>query len=382
MFRKIFRFIGRVILLVLSIVFCAAGLEIGLRATGNFAPDTFHKLKPKSEFNDVATDWNVVYKTNSLGFRDEEHPLEKSKGLTRIVVLGDSFTFGQGCERGQIFPDLLQARLKAQGYQAEVLNISDIGIGPEAYFVLFKEVVKRYQPDVVILNVLGNDASQVQQAPWLNRVTRTASHYSNFFTLVRTVRRQLAARGLDDFWNFGKQPNSQKGPDAETQARIDSFRKRYGEAANNLLVSCTTDPNDVARWINTEANGSGWHDFVEYLAAINQMAQQTNCKLLLAVVPDGAEVDPHQVELRQSLGVPLQASALTETPGFQTLVHQFAEHNKIAYFDPLNEFRQVRSGLYFATDLHWTPAGHRLYAEGLARELVQLKYVSPQAASK
>src|SRR5262245_18585031 len=377
MLKKLLRFIGRVILLVLTIVFAVAGLELGLRATGNFAPASFHKLKPNSEFKDVETDWNVVYKTNSLGFRDEEHPLEKGKGVTRIVVLGDSFTFGQGGERGQIFPDVLQARLKAEGYQAEVLNISDIGIGPEAYFVLFKDVVTRFHPDVVVLNVFGNDASWVPQAPWLNRVTRKASHYSNFFTLVRTVRRQLAAREQGDFWSsIVKQATSQKGPDAETQARIDNFRKRYGTEANNLLASCTADPNDVARWINTEASGSGWHDFVEYVTGINQLAQQMNCKFLLAVVPDGAEVDPHQLELRQSLGVPLKASSLTETPGFQTLVHQFAERNKIACFDPLEEFRHVRSGLYFATDLHWTPAGHRLYAEGLSRELVERKFVN------
>jgi lysophospholipase L1-like esterase len=358
-------------------------VEIGLKATGNFDPASFHKLKPNSEFKDVETDWNVVYKTNSLGFRDEEHPLEKTKGITRIVVLGDSFTFGQGCERGQIFPDVLQARLKAQGYQAEVLNISDIGIGPEAYFVLFKDVVRRFQPDVVILNVFGNDASQAQRAPWLNRVTRTASHYSNFFTLVRTVRRQMAARGQKDFWTtIGKQANAQNGPDSATQARIDSFRKRYGSAANNLLASCTADPNDVARWINTEPGGSGWIDFEEYLAAINQMAQQINCKLLLGIVPDGAQVDPHQLEVRQSLGVPLETASLTETPRFQTLVHQFAERQKIACFDPLEEFRHVRSGLYFATDLHWTPAGHKLYAEGLARELVQLKFLSLPPAEK
>jgi hypothetical protein len=189
----------------------------------------------------------------------------------------------------------------------------------------------------------------------------------------------MVARGQGDFWSsIGKQSSGQTGPDSVTQARIDSFRKRYGSAANNLLASCTADPDDVARWINTQPNGSGWVKFEEYTAAIDKMAQQINSKFLLAVVPDGAQVDPHQLEIRQNLGVPLQASSLTETPGFQTLVHQFAERNKIACFDPLEEFRRVRSGLYFATDLYWTPAGHRLFAEGLARELVQLEFVNHQ----
>jgi hypothetical protein len=87
-----------------SILFCIAGVEIGLRATGNFAPASFHKLKPNSEFKDVETDWNVVYKTNSLDSATRTSGGE-GKGLANSCSWY-SFTFGQGCERGRL-PDVL-----------------------------------------------------------------------------------------------------------------------------------------------------------------------------------------------------------------------------------------------------------------------------------
>ena len=56
---------------------------------------------------------------------------------------------------------------------------------------------------------------------------------------------------------------------------------------------------------------------------------------------------------------------------FQTLVQQFASREGIPVIDPLADFRRVRDGLYFQTDLHWTPGGHRLFAEQLSQYLKQ-----------
>jgi hypothetical protein len=38
----------------------------------------------------------VVVQTNLLGSRENEYPVERRPGVRRIVVLGDSFTFGTG----------------------------------------------------------------------------------------------------------------------------------------------------------------------------------------------------------------------------------------------------------------------------------------------
>jgi hypothetical protein len=100
-----------------------------------------------------------------------------------------------------------------------------------------------------------------------------------------------------------------------------------------------------------------------------RLCRAAGCPLVIAVVPDGAQVDPEQAEVRRLLGVPLPADVVSAQGRFQALVRELARRNGAACLDPLEDFRRVRSGLYFPADLHWTPAGHRLYAESLARLL-------------
>src|SRR5882672_9124614 len=60
---------------------------------------------------------------NHLGFRESEVP-PKTPGRYRIVVVGDSFTWGQGIETGERFSNLLEGFL---GPQYEVLNFGRPG---------------------------------------------------------------------------------------------------------------------------------------------------------------------------------------------------------------------------------------------------------------
>ncbi len=45
---------------------------------------------------------------NSLGLRDPERPHAKPEGIKRVVLLGDSVTWGWGDNRGERFSDFLE----------------------------------------------------------------------------------------------------------------------------------------------------------------------------------------------------------------------------------------------------------------------------------
>jgi GDSL-like lipase/acylhydrolase family protein len=346
-------------LVAAGIVTAAMLAEVALRIGGLYSPASFHLLPARSRLRDTQTGWDLIYETNSLGWRDEEYGEAKPVGTFRVAAVGDSFTFGQGCARGEIFPDVLEAQLRASG-GAEVLNLSSPGLGPEGYLVLVEEAL-RYRPDVVVVSFCANDASAAKPSP-ATATVRGLSHRFRLFVLLREASRRMAWPG--SAWD-------RVGRSGELPPLPAEFERRYGRVRTNLVAAALTDPAEVARWSDVPGRGEGWEELQRYAGRMARACRAGRCRLVFAVVPDGAEVDPEQVEFRRLLGVPLSPDVLTGPGRFQVLVGEMARRVGAESFDPLEDFRAVRRGLYFPLDLHWTAAGHRLYAEALARHLAR-----------
>lgn len=101
---------------------------------------------------------DYVGKSNSLGFRDREHPIEKVPGTFRILVLGDSVAAGQGVRWAKDnFPPLLEKGLIAGGLQAEVINFAVTGYNTQQEVETLRDKGLVFQPDLVLLSYCLND---------------------------------------------------------------------------------------------------------------------------------------------------------------------------------------------------------------------------------
>lgn len=72
----------------------------------------------------------------------------------RILVVGDSLSAGYGVTPGKGWVDLLRAKL---GDAAEVVNASVSGQTTRGGAALLPDALKRHQPDILILELGGND---------------------------------------------------------------------------------------------------------------------------------------------------------------------------------------------------------------------------------
>ncbi len=96
--------------------------------------------------------------SNDLGFRDESHTELKPAGETRILVLGDSIVAGLWIEKDRdIYPALLEEKLRAEGKKVEVLNFGVSGYNTQQEVETLKEKGLRYSPDIVLLTYCLND---------------------------------------------------------------------------------------------------------------------------------------------------------------------------------------------------------------------------------
>jgi hypothetical protein len=93
--------------------------------------------------------------SNSEGIRSErEFSRQKAAGKKRVVVIGDSFVFGDEVNDGETFPDFLQKKLGA-GY--EVMNMGVSGYGHDQMLLYLEGEALKYRPDVVMLGFYGAD---------------------------------------------------------------------------------------------------------------------------------------------------------------------------------------------------------------------------------
>lgn len=75
----------------------------------------------------------------------------------RILVLGDSLSAGYGIQLSQSWVSLLQQRLQEAGFPHQVVNASISGDTTRGGLARLPTALERYEPDIVILVLGGND---------------------------------------------------------------------------------------------------------------------------------------------------------------------------------------------------------------------------------
>ncbi|HKH48800.1 MAG TPA: GDSL-type esterase/lipase family protein [Thermoanaerobaculia bacterium] len=100
--------------------------------------------------------------SNRLGYRDRDHEIAKPAGVWRIVVLGDSIGAGLRVERFEdTFPAVLERRLREQGVNSEVINLSVSGYNTQQEVETLVEKGLRYRPDLVLVAYSLTDRERV-----------------------------------------------------------------------------------------------------------------------------------------------------------------------------------------------------------------------------
>ena len=97
--------------------------------------------------------------TNRDGLRTAHNARQPEAGAWRVVAMGCSTTFGWGVADDQAWPQRLEARGRAAGFgKLEVINAGQPGYTSFQGRWFWSEVVGAWQPDVVLLGFVVQDA--------------------------------------------------------------------------------------------------------------------------------------------------------------------------------------------------------------------------------
>ena len=143
-----------------SLALCAVAAEALLRLWNPLDLDWRMVAGDRQRVTALAPDFDgsfrrIRVKTNQFGHRvptswRKEYGQDKPPGVTRVLIVGDSFTFGDEWPAEASFAEQLQQRLDPTFRAVQVLNFGVLGYGPVQEWRYLREEAMRFHPDVVI----------------------------------------------------------------------------------------------------------------------------------------------------------------------------------------------------------------------------------------
>jgi lysophospholipase L1-like esterase len=142
---------------------------------------------------------DVLMEVNSLGFRDDELPEKKGPDELRVLVLGDSITWGDYLPREETFVEIAESFLRdlLPSRRVSVINagVGDIGLKEE--IDILEERGLRARPDLVVVAFYLNDSrpswgfpGELGSPGWLRRHSVLAETIYANLKLRRFIREQ------------------------------------------------------------------------------------------------------------------------------------------------------------------------------------------------
>jgi lysophospholipase L1-like esterase len=147
---------------------------------------------------------------NSAGFRDREFAREKPPGVFRIVVIGDSVTFGHPDFSRESYTKHLERLLNAAsgGLAFEVLNLGVIGYDVTRSAERLRLLGLPHQPDLILYGYVLNDPQETSveglallerreaaEQRFLERVERGSLRWLSGSRLFLLAQQRLRSRG-------------------------------------------------------------------------------------------------------------------------------------------------------------------------------------------
>ncbi len=338
-----------------------AVFEVALRVWGSSeAAPTFqglfdgdprlgYRLKPNARIRFTTAEFETDIAINSIGVRDDEDLGPKRPGERRIVILGDSLVLSVQVPFAQTFGELLEARLNAAHPDSSyrVINAGVQGYGPVEEALWFEQLAPQIQPDLVLVTVfVGNDAEEAyRSAGKLGQGDGPppASVSDDFYTVLRRIVRRSMVLQI-------------------VRLRVNSVLGRMGFSftpPEPPLQSYAANPSPrIAEGLGVARRS------IEHIAAT---AARVNARTAVVFMPARFQLDDCDYgRLREavaSTGGELVRDAATER--FDAALADVP----VPRFDLLPELRATLPGpdLFFQTNVHLTPHGHRVVAEALQR---------------
>lgn len=309
-------------------------------------------------------DFDTTIHINSEGYRGAE--LAPADGQRRVLMIGDSFTFGWGVNDDQTYPFQVQ-RLFEGASKARVAVINAgfaAAYSPDTYYLYLKNEGLALNPDAIVVGIfVGNDLDSqfAFENEWLstdpdglplsirNKTSRVVDHYWVPWPIPFRYRTPVLSRShlyqglFDVWWNVAPRLRAWMPVGAtlyaaaqadEAEDRVPyNYRLRFSERTDAVYARVR-----------------------KLLLAMRDLAAARGIPIFFMVIPDSTQ-------LSDGAYAGLPADVLKP----QKEMAAFFEAHQMKHLDLLPALRRSANGsvLYYPNDRHFTVEGNRIAAKEL-----------------
>ncbi len=296
-------------------------------------------------------------RTNSVGMRDRDHSFEKSPGVYRILVLGDSFMEANQVKFEDAFVSLLERQFGGvTGRSVEVINASVSGWGTDDELTyLVREGIK-YHPDLVLVGMtLHNDLQD------------NLDEEFHVFTDGHLQEKPRPEMSLGDF-AFLQMKEFLASHSHLYQVLLRAKRFSWVQQEGNRLSS------HVASLIKKQPTPEvvqAWDMTRDLFRKMKVESLKQGANVVVFLIPLWVQVSEERLkEFLTEHQLSIEQIALDQP---QSHMKAIGQEEQVEIIDLLADFKRWEKEhpheLYLIDDGHWTAEGHRLAASVVKERL-------------
>ena len=325
-----------------------------------------------------SNEFDVSVAISDAGIRDQNYtPGTPPAGTHRIVAVGDSFTFGWGVETEDAWPNIVERTL-SETSTCEVLNFGFPGSSPYDYEGTARKALEHFRPHMLVIGTLqGDDLIQLhegqrQEKPRGKVVTQTL--FPTFSRLIRgKVQREPMKSYQETFRMASQYAISAFSFEEKTRYKAISPTVRDAFEDGLLNPSLLQRAIKVPEHFSLPCNAEGaWRTTAtdrlrDSLQRVLTACDSYDCKLVVAVIPDGPYVSAVSGKGLQQVGYTITPDLLqTSVP--DSIVAEVCKELGVTYLIQTDEFRteSKTASYYFPMDGHFNENGHKAFAGRLS----------------
>lgn len=296
------------------------------------------RLRPNKKIKITGPEFTVLYEHNSEGMRDKNTYLDKTRDTTkvRVLVLGDSFTYGEANDYDSCWHVKLEKELKIDNKPVEIVKAGISSYDQYLEYKYLKDIISIYNPDYVMIGFLPNDLFtnkpiDLDTSKSLDELSEgrenLASNDSKGFNF--TYHTLLWAKSIvlksDAFY---------------TNAYEKTYRINYYKPATNF----------------DESIKKQYHITEDLFKQLNKLCNDNNAKLVVVSIPQFYQVVKGGSDIDAANNIDEYFTTVAKRDGYSWIstVEPFAEN-----------YKKNKKDTHFRVDGHLTPLGNTILKDAI-----------------